>query len=218
MKAIPLETFSSTIVRESLHAVYAMRALLAATDKGAIHLTADDIASLFQLGRPSDDLVEPFRRNAKTAAEAAAIIFIHSTCENAVFQLIELLAQYDPEPWVPNIAKKKVSFEDVASSTAQQIRDRLLKDHLKDVIEKMSFPEKVDRLFAALKPPTVSGVIPDFEFKHDDFKKLDDLRHRLTHEPKFATPIQDAPAKLTYLINTLRLLVKLAEQKYPATN
>ena len=216
MKAIPLETFSSTIVRESLHAVYAMKALLAVTGKGAAELTAEDIAANFQLAKPDDELADSIRRNATTAAEAAAIIFVHSTCENAVFQLIELLTKYDPEPWLFSITKKQVSFEDVSSATRDQIRDRLLGDYL-EVLERKSFPEKVDRLLSAIQPPAVSGIIPNFEFKRDDFVAIDELRHQLTHEPKFSRPIEDAPSKLTYLVNTLQFLVALAERKYPGT-
>ncbi len=217
MKSLPLKTFSSVILREILHAVYSMKALLAVTNKGSAQITVDDIESNIHLAKPSDELVEMVRRNSKTAAEAAAIIFIHSTCENAVFQLIKLLVQHDPAPWIPCIAEKQVAFKDLTASTTEQIRDQLLKVYL-DGIEGISFPKKVEKLLANLKPATVSGIIPDFEFKLADFEKIDELRHRLTHEPKFATPIKDAQAKLIYLVNTLRLLVKLAELKYPGTH
>ena len=103
----------------------------------------------------------------------------------------------------------------MSPTTVEQIRDGLLKKYLED-LEKESFPKKIKTLFTVLKPTKgVADVIPDFKFKCHDFEAIDDLRHQLTHEPKFSTPIQDAPAKLTYLVNTLRLLVTLAEQKYP---
>ncbi len=214
MKAISLKTFSSTIVRETLHAVYTMKGLLAVTDKGASQLTADDIAANFLLVKPKDDLLEMIRHNAKTAAEAAAIIFIHSTCENAVFQLIRILAQYDVEPWISFIEEKKVSFKDISSSTAVQIRDNLLQDYLV-VLEKESFPKKIKILLSAIRPETVSGMVPNFEFDMVKFTAIDELRHQLTHKPTFARPIPDAAENLTYLLNTLRLMVALAEKKYP---
>jgi hypothetical protein len=217
MKVIPLEAFSSGIVRKALHAAYSMKALLAVTQNGAAHITVDDIASNFRLEKPPDDLVESIRRTAQTAAEAAAIVFMHSTCENAVFQLIELLVRYDAEPWTPCLARKQICFEEASSSTVEQIRKRLLMNYLTD-LEKRSFPEKVERVFAALGQVNVSKVIGGFDFTQDGLVAIDDLRHRLVHDPHFAEPIPDAPAKLTYMINTLRLLVALAERKYAAAS
>jgi hypothetical protein len=213
-KAIPLESFSSTILREALHGIFSMKALLAVTAKGAKHFTAQDMTSNLLRGA-SEELVEGFRHNAQTAAEAAAIVFIHSTCEKAVFQLIEVLVHIDVEPWSSSVAEKRVSFKEVSSSTLDKIRKRLLRDYLAD-LERKSFPEKVERLLAAIKPKpaTVSQAIPGFNFSLDKLKEIDDLRHKLAHHPQFAEPIPDAPAKLDYMLDTLKLLVALANKKY----
>jgi hypothetical protein len=215
-KTIPLQFFSSTIVREIYHAMVSMKSLLAVTRKGAANLTPEDIATNFNLKKPSEDLVQSVRANANTAAEAAAIIFIHSTCENAVFELIKLLVRYDPEPWLPSILRKQVRFEEALSSTPDAIRNRLLADYLA-TLERESFPKKIDQLLKAIQPKVTSCIIAGFTFDRDEFVAIDELRHRLTHEPSFSTPITDAVGKLTFLVNTLNWLVALAELKYPGT-
>jgi hypothetical protein len=214
MKAIPLQTFSSTIVPGINHAIISMKGLLAVTRKGSANLTPKDIADNFDLETPSEDIVQSVRTNANTAAEATAIIFIHSACENAVFELIKLLVCYDPEPWLPSVYKKQVPFEEVVSSTLDAIRNQLLDDYLK-TLERESFPKKIDRVLAVIQPGIASNIIEGFKFDKIQFDAIDKLRHKLTHEPSFATPITDAFSKLIFLVNTLKWLVALAERKYP---
>ena len=214
LQGIPFRIFSSTIFHQCLHALYSMKGLLLTVNLGSTHIAAQDIAANFGLEEPLDDLVNAVRQNAKTTAESAAIVFVHSICDSAIFQLIELLARYDDHPWIPFISKKQVSFEEISSSSIGQVRDRLLKDYL-EVLERKSLPEKVEMLFAVLKPTTVSGVVPTFDFKMADLEAIHELRRRIVHEPHFGTSISDVPVKLAYLVKTLKLLLVLAERKYP---
>jgi hypothetical protein len=214
MQSIPLQTFSSTIVHEILHAMLSMKALLAVTRKGASGLTAEDVAADFNLTNPSDGLLESTRKNANTAAEAAAIIFIHSACENAIIELIKLLARYDRTPWLENVVKKQVNFEEVASSTPEVIGKRLLDSYISS-LERESLPKKIDRLLLVIQRESGADLIADYVFDRAELVKIDNLRHRLTHDPSFEAPIEDAAGKLTYLVKTLRWLVALAEKRYP---
>ena len=213
-KAISFQFFSGSVVPEILHALISVKGLLVVTRKGLPNLTAEDVARILNHKSASEELVESMRKNVMTAAEAAAIIFMHSTCENAVFALIKLLVGYDPDPWIAYVSKRNVAFEEVSSSTRDEIKRRLLDEYL-EKLEKESFPKKVDLLLAAIKPSKTSDVISGFAFDKGVFVRIDELRHRLTHDPSFAKPIDNAAIDLSYLVDTLRWLVALSEQKYP---
>ncbi len=159
-------------------------------------------------------LLDQIKANVTTAAAAAGLVFMHSAYENAVFDLIKRLVQYDPTPWVQYVDKRKVPLETVLASSVSQIQSSLLDEWLKQAAKK-SLPWKVQKVFEVLKPETTKDVISGFEFKIAELERIDSLRHEMTHRPKFATPFGDVVSMLTFLHKTVVLLEKLAEQKYP---
>ncbi len=175
--------------------MFSIRAMLRVAEKGVSVVTEDDLSGCLGglMDKPDAELLGLIKSNVNTAAAAAALVFMHSAYENAVFDLIKRLVQYDPGPWAALIEKKK---------------------WLKKT-ERESFPWKVEKILAVLQPSTTKDVVPGFEFQLETLKAIDDLRHDLTHRTTFATPIPDIYEKLTYLHKTVLLLEKLAEAKYP---
>lgn len=199
-----------------LHVMLSVKAMLCAAEKGASAFSAEDVARCLNnfVDKPDAALTDTVKSNVRTAAEAAGLVFMHSAYENAVFDLVKCLVRYDPKPWLQFIGKKSVQFGQLQGSDISQIQEGLLKDWLEQA-EKESFPWKVGKVLAVLQPQTTKDALPGFEFNMEKFKEIDDLRHKLTHEPNFATPIQDIHDKLSYLHRTVLMLEKLAEQKYP---
>jgi hypothetical protein len=139
---------------------------------------------------------------------------MHSAYENAIFDLIKRLVMYEPEPWLKHIENKQVPFEKVRSTIVSAIQSDLFGDWLA-AVEREPLPKKVDRVLAALRPGSLKDVVQGFDFDMEELKKIDQLRHDVTHKPNFANPIQDVTGKLRFLHCTVLLLEKLAEQKYP---
>jgi len=193
-----------------------VRAMLRVAEKGNASVTEEDLSGSFGefMEKPDRDLLDLIKSNVKTAAAAAALVFMHSAYENAVFDLMKRLVHYDPEPWLRCIDEKSIPFKRLREYTPADIRNDLLEKWLEKA-ERESFPWKVNKLCAALQPKATRDVIPGFEFSMEDFEQIDQLRHNLTHQPNFATVIPDIYDKLSYLHKTVLLLEKLAEQKYP---
>jgi hypothetical protein len=203
------------VIRDYLHAMFSVKAMLRVVDKGVAAIAEDDFARCFDglLDHPDSALLVQIKGNVATVAAAAGLVFMHSAYENAVFDLIKRLVMYDPEPWLKFIAKKQVAFEKVLSVGVSAIQSDLLADWL-EVVEKESLPKKVERVLAVLQPGSLKDVIQGFDFDMEELKKIDQLRHDVTHKPNFANPIQDVTDKLRFLHCTVLLLKKLAGQKY----
>ena len=216
LKSIPFAEMRRGVIREYLHAMNSVKAMLVAADKSDEIMTESDFTGCIGglIDQPDSQLLASIKANVKTATAAAALVFMHSAYENAVFDLIKWLVIYDPESWVKFIDQKKVAFEKVRSTSLPDIRDELFTDWLK-AVEKESLPKKVERALAALKPALVGELIEDFKFDLKELEKIDQLRHDVTHKPNLATPIEDIAGKLRFLHCTVLLLEKLAEQKYP---
>ncbi len=196
--------------------MFAVRAMLCAIEKWADSATEDDFTGIYgkMIDKPPEELQAQTKKVVKTTAAAAGLVFLHSAFENAVFDLLRRLLIYDPEGWVKQIEDKKVSFTDSRSMDAFQLRDKLLNEWL-EKIEKESFPKKVDLVLGFLNPDTTRGVIEGFDFNREEFRKIDQLRHDMTHRPNFAEPIDDVYGKLRYLHCTVQMLEKMAEDKFP---
>jgi hypothetical protein len=215
-KSIPFAELRRGVIPQYLHAELSVKAMLVLVDKALSSATVDDLAGAFGtlIDKPDTRLLADMKRNVQTAAAAAALVFMHSAYENAIFELIERLVFYDPDVWTKSIEKKTIPFERVASSDVSSIRDNLFADWL-DVVEKESLLKKVERVLGVLQSPTVKGVINGFDFELEELKMIDQLRHEATHRPDFSTPLEDVTGKLRYLHCTVLLLEKIAEQKYP---
>lgn len=213
---MPFSALRRGVQRPQLHVLISIKSMLRTTEKGVSCITEDDLEGCFGqlIDKPSSDLISLIKSNVETAADAAALVFLHSAFENAVFDLIKRLVNYDPEPWLQFIAKKAVPFERLRATSADEVQDVLLDEWLK-YAERAPFPWKVDKVFAVLQPKSTEDVIPGFHFDRDQFEQIDQLRHSLTHRPDFATPIPSIRDKLSCLHNVVLLLEKLAEQKYP---
>lgn len=216
MNFIPFAKTRHGVIRPYLHAMFSIKAMLRVAEKGNTSATEDDLSGCFGefLEKPDPDLLDIIKSNVNTAAATAALVFMHSAYENAVFDLMKQLVHYDPEPWLKCIDEKSIPFKRLREDTLADIRNDLLEKWLEKA-ERESFPWKVSKLLAVLQPGTLKDVISGFEFSMDDFKQIDQLRHNLTHQPNFATAIPDINDKLSYLHRTVFLLEKLAEQKYP---
>ncbi|MBI5774890.1 MAG: hypothetical protein HZA89_14255 [Verrucomicrobia bacterium] len=211
---VPLAMLTHALLPRLNHVVLSMHALIAVTEKGAQTYTPADAAANPALAISDDHLTQILIATAKNAVVAAGFVFFHSTCENAIVDLCKMLVTIDPAPWLERVKDRKVSYEQVRTRSVSEIEHELVWKYLDD-LERKSFPEKLEVLISILQPVTTKGVIPGFDFSLEEFRKLDELRHRFTHEPSFVEVIEDPNGKLKYFVNTVQYFIKLAELKYP---
>lgn len=216
---IPFAEMRRGVMKEYQHAMFSVGGMLRVTKAGANSTTARDMEGLFGslIEEPTPELVEMVKSNAATTADAAALVFMHSAYDNAVFDLLGRLVKYDPDLWLPHVEKKSVELGVVLKKGGEGVRDDALDKWLAEA-ERKSFPWKVKTVLTALgalDPASRKDVVPGFEFNTDEFEKIDQLRHDVTHRPSFATPINDIYGKLRYLHCTMLMLERLAEKRYP---
>jgi len=95
LSSIPFAEMRRGVIREYLHAMFSVRAMLRVAEKGVAAVTEEDFAGCFGdlLERPDSALLAQIKGNVTTAAAAAGLVFMHSAYENAVFDLIKRLVQ-----------------------------------------------------------------------------------------------------------------------------
>jgi hypothetical protein len=215
-KTIPFAEMRGAVVREHLHAMLAVKATMIVADKGSSSASDDDLAGSFGnlIERPNAELIALIRSNVRNAAAAAALVFMHSAYENAIFDLVKQLVRYDPDAWYCRIDKKPVEFGQFRVSSVSEVRELLFAKWLREA-ERCPLPKKVNLILNALGWPETKGVIEGFEFRMDELEAIDRLRHSVTHHPNFAAPMHDVSPKLRFLHCTFLLLERLAELKYP---
>lgn len=212
---IPFSETGHGTTTERAHVMYSISAMIATMKKGVGSVTPEDLAGCFGKLMPVPDpqQMQQICSNVTAAVDAAALVFLHSVYENAVFNLMKRLISYDAVPWMKYIEKKQVPFEVIQSTATAEIQKSLFGVFLEGV-EKESFPKKVDLVLGVLQPATVKGVIENFDYDRTQLVVIDQLRHKLTHEPSFAAPIDDIRSKLRFLHCTVLLLEELAKRKY----
>lgn len=214
MKQIPFVELRKGVRKGYQHAMYCIGAMLRVSAKVVPSVSEEDLAGIFGDVQPDATLLAAVKLNVSTAMAAAGLVFMHSAYDNEALDLISRMVSYDPESWTNYIATSTVSIADVTQLTEDQLVEAALKKWLKKA-ERESFPWKVKTLLAVLKPESLEGVIHEFEFDIKELEAIDDLRHKLTHSPNFAEPIESVVSKLYYMHNTILMLEELALQKYP---
>src|SRR5262249_1771699 len=123
------------VIREYLHAMFSVRAMLHVGEKGVSAVSEEDFVGCFGdlLDRPDSALLAQIKSNVATAAAPSGLGFMHSAYENAAFDLVKRLVQYDPAPWIQFIDKKTIPFETIRSSSVAQMQESLLAKWLEEV-------------------------------------------------------------------------------------
>jgi len=211
----PYKDIRRSYIAENLLAMYTINALLLTTEREVPHIDKTEAKFVLKnfIANPPNKLVEMINQNIGHATQAAAMVFMHSAYENSIFDLISFLIKYDPEPWYEYIDRRKIDFASIRTKSPTQLGEILLANLLEE-LEKASLPNKVERLLAVLKPKTVKDVIPGFEFSLDELKRIDTLRHQLTHHPDFSKPLGNIRDMLAFLHRTVLFVEKIAELKY----
>lgn len=150
---------------------------------------------------------------AKTAVDAASIIYAHAMVDAAILRLCKVTVGFDRAAWLPLIERKQVTWAHMSEQTVAEVRDGLIERVLTDV-ERQSLPAKCDTLFSIIRPRRVTAVVRRFKYSRDRLVKIDRLRHDLVHKLHFNRPIRQVNAKVEYLFGVGDFFNALTARKY----
>jgi hypothetical protein len=119
--------------------------------------TWDDVTKgLVQTG-----MTESAITNARTAIDAASLVFAHSVLDDCAWSYLRTCAVANPTDWEPIIAKKAITFADYRGKSPEAIRDEMIQEKLEH-LERGSLLNKVDLLFQLCKPPKDDVLINNY--------------------------------------------------------
>lgn len=200
---------SAKLVSSMLHTTLSMKGLVDVVEYGA---KAHELAATSAASDFDSRVGSALAHNSRNAAMAAALVFQHSACENALVDLCEALVVRDPKPWLEKIKERRVSFAQLYQKSSGEVGLELIMQFIED-LRRRSFPEKLEVIFSVLKPQAMPAVLPGFSFSMEEVKRIDKVRHALVHSPEFSmcgTNEDD----VQYLFSVVQLCLALAVQKY----
>lgn len=128
------------------------------------------------------EMTETSVRNFRYTLHAATLVFAHSILDAAVFDCLRICAAAGPDDWRPHLGAKKVALSEVASKPYSELLCDAISAELSR-LEHESLMAKVDKTFQLCKPDRKEFLTNGFRFDRDRLSKLDDLRHRIVHDP-----------------------------------
>jgi hypothetical protein len=187
----------------------------------AVSIKAKEFAAI---ENPTDSQKRDFKLNellhqclaepAKTAVDAAAIIYAHAILDATIYQLCSISISIDSNSWASFIKEKKVSFSDIRQNNdVNAVQKKLLESYLAQ-LERESLLVKCDVLFKLIKPLHTRRILSGFKYSRERLVALDSLRHDLVHKLKFHRSVRQSKAKTDYLFQTGKFFVNLLSKHY----
>ncbi len=118
----------------------------------------------------------------RNTLQSAALIFAHAVLDAAVFDCLRICAIESPTYWSEKLFNKKVSLGEVSKNQYAALLQGAISDELTK-LERESLMKKVDTVFSICSPTETIFLTNGFRFDRDRLSSLDELRHRLVHEP-----------------------------------
>src|SRR5438552_6730772 len=131
---------------------------------------ADGTYSTRVSGVITNDLENTLRRTA-----SASLVFAHSVFEGCVYDLLRMTVEAGPEDWLPLISNKQVTVSDLTTQHQDDILLRLVEERFQS-LERQAVLEKIDRLFAVVRPSTNRQKFPQYVYDRARIEQIDNVR------------------------------------------
>jgi hypothetical protein len=156
---------------------------------------------------------EAQRQTARSAVDAASIVFAHTVLESALMGYLRVIALHAPKDWRRWLDKKTVSLKDALDVNAADLLRTKLSMHLKD-LEKESIEIKVDCLHA-LCPPSPETVA-ELSYKYDPglIDRFDKDRQDIVHRGGAMKAFPTIEFDLEYVRSTIFYFTALVNDRY----
>lgn len=156
---------------------------------------------------------------AQSAIDAASLVFAHSLLDDCASECCRISLLADPGAWMQDIVQRKVSVEQLQSSSLDQILADLRASYVEQ-LTKDALMKRLDTLNAKCQPVAplrTDGVT--YAYDRDRVKNLDALRHQIVHRPaeqkRLPTTLED---DLQFADNTCRFLTWMISQRHGITD
>ncbi len=160
------------------------------------------------LTETGDFLTKNSTENAHAAATSAALVFAHSVADASLHDLCQLVAHQDPSRWRDLVNAKKVSIQDVANSSSQEVLSGVVTAFVQQ-LERESILKKTDMLIHVLSPSSTDAQLLLKEFDRTRLAQLDVRRHECVHSRQFSTSNGSIQSDLASLRDTIDLFIRL---------
>lgn len=200
--------------REAISADAIVKRFLRSPLSAQILSGLDESAREKTVSTMAQSMTEAAVANARTAIDAASIVFAHSILDGAAYECCQVTALLAPLDWEQSVADRRVKLSDVKSTSYED----LVKANLQPVIEELdrkSLPQKIELLFQRCRPPGGWAPMGDYKFDPNRIARFDELRHGIIHvHGAGPREIPDLDTELDYLSSTTLFLLLLVNYKY----
>ncbi len=162
------------------------------------------------------DMANSTVEEAVKSAEAAMLVFAHSTLESAAMDLCTVTALLAPKDWISVVRKKMLSLEElqqIPDLSNDQALERVLVKHLKQ-LEKESLLTKIDTVMARCKPDREWFERPGYRYDRVRIDELDEKRHDIVHRDALGIAIPEGQESAEYLVRTGIFLITIVGRRY----
>lgn len=155
-------------------------------------------------------------RSAEEMAEASVLVFAHAVLDDAALTCCEISTLLARNEWAEVLAGTKVTLADARGDAYERLLDAAIVRRLAE-LERGSLLDKLDVIFARCRPKPGVAAFEDAPYDRARVYRLDELRHRLIHDPALRVEIAKIDAELWYLIRLPFLLISVLHDRFGLT-
>jgi hypothetical protein len=152
--------------------------------------------------------------NAVTSYVAASgLVYAHSFLEFVLETLLQMTRLCDIAPWLSFIGNKDISIVAIVKDEFEPAIETKLNKFIAS-LHNEGLLNKVDYLANVLKCSIVKSGVIDYTYDPKRIKRIDTLRHDLSHHRKKDYTIETAQADITYVYRTAFHFLDLVVHRY----
>jgi len=162
-----------------------------------------------------DDSVQEYKQQHILLIDSACLIFLHSTLDSMVDELLGVSVEYAKENWLKKskTIRIELSLSDLMEDK-ENVVEKLLRKSINQCLHK-SLPNKIDILFGIIKPEFPDSST-DYKYNRERIVRLDKLRTEYVHHKgKRMMSLGDIKNDLKYLQDTIQHIFQQFCLRFP---
>lgn len=150
--------------------------------------------------------------DAKTAANAALVVFAHSALDAAIDGYCEVSAILNAADWMDFVEQREVTLREVRNREFDDLLKIAVSEYLKKLHNK-SLLNKIETPHGICKPGS-KELAQGYRFDAERIRRIDNLRHEIVHGEGLGSRIENAADDLDYLWKTSTYLSAMITHRY----
>jgi len=144
---------------------------------------------------------------------ASGLVYAHSYLEFVLEILLQMTRLCDIAPWLSFIGNKDVSISAIVKDELEPAIETKLKQFIAS-LHKEGLLKKVDYLAKVLECSISKSTVRDYTYDSERLKRIDTLRHDLSHHRKKDYGIEAAEADITYVYQSAFHFLDVVVHRY----